>query len=198
MNCKNKGKTNISSENLTIDENNIINGDLSREYMERLLPLLEGNIFHVTTYQNYNLIKKDGAIRNNKNNQYSLASQRRGYFAQDRGDISLFDFRNIDDKTFSDFFLESYFFIFRRAHANRRRHARIIFLIIDAAIHPKIIDYRTANKSGKLCIPKIECGYPDRIEIDNIIKKINVTIITKKPTGMKKILTSTDEELKCS
>lgn len=79
---------------------NTINIECSaREREAKLLPLIGGNIFHVTSLEALDAIMEEGIIKNNRDGKlkYSYPQSKISY-GNTKGYICLFDFRNIKDE----------------------------------------------------------------------------------------------------
>ncbi|MDP8204993.1 MAG: hypothetical protein P9L95_10730 [Candidatus Tenebribacter mawsonii] len=146
----------------------------SNELKENILPTLQGKVFHVTNAENYESIKKDNIIKNNKDKLYKYSyTMSENSYGRKRGYICLFDLRNIKDKELADTLLKYYFLNPFSEGVNP------VFLVLDKAAYHSLISWETAKKeveSNEMYIPYSECWYRNSIDLSLISEAIILNI----------------------
>ena len=144
------------------------------ELKEVILPVSIGKVFHVTSHEAFQGIKRDWIIKHNKNNEFKYSfSQSKNSYGRNRGYVCLFDLRNKSDQIIEDalgklFFLDPF-------HPPKNKS---IFLILKYKLYPLLIDYKQATEEigyGEIKIPHVECWYPTNISLDDIDEIIDLT-----------------------
>lgn len=139
-----------------------------------MLPILRGNVFHLTNRSGLKGITKDGLIRNNKNGefQYTYPQSARSY-ARKRGYVSLFDLRTTSDdeleKALSNFYFLNPPFVDNTP----------LFLIISVALYPTLIPWTKARDEDawkEMFIPYVEIFHQGDIPVSSISRVISVKI----------------------
>ena len=105
-----------------------------------LLPILRGNVFHLTNRSALKGITKDGLIRSNKNGEssYTYPQSARSY-ARTRGYVSLFDLRNTSNDQLETG-LSNFYFLNPPFVDNNP-----FFLILSPFLHPALIPWTQAK-----------------------------------------------------
>jgi hypothetical protein len=139
-----------------------------------LLPILRGNVFHLTTAAGLRGIKKDGLIRNNKSGKfpYNYPQSARSY-ARNRGYISLFDLRTSSDDQIETGLSNFNFLNPPFVHNNP------VFLFISPSAYPALILWTQATNEeawSEMFIPHIEAFYPRDIPISDVSRVISVKV----------------------
>ena len=141
---------------------------------ESLLPVLRGNVFHVTTRAGFLGITKDGFIRNNKNGlyTYSFPQSNRSY-ARNRGWVSLFDLRTLSEDQVERA-LENFYFLNPPYTENNP-----FFLFLSESLHHKLVPWTHARDEQawqEMFIPIVEGFYPEDIPITCISRVVAVRV----------------------
>ncbi len=141
---------------------------------ESLLPLLRGNVFHMTTRAGFLGITKDGLIRNNKNGlfTYSFPQSNRSY-ARNRGWVSLFDLGTLSDDQVERA-LGNFYFL-NPPHVENNP----FFLFLTKSFHHKLVPWTHAGDEQTLqemFIPIVEGFYPEDIPITCINRVVAVKV----------------------
>ena len=141
-----------------------------KNVVKNVLPLLKNKVFHVTSFNSYKSIIKDGCIKNNKNRDYSYTfPQSEISYGRLRGYICLFDLRNISDEIIEDQRKCLDFLIFEPI-----KYKSIAYFIISPTKYSKIISFSDACKNinlrqkPEMIIPKVESFYPENINIEYV------------------------------
>ena len=142
---------------------------IAEERKEKLLPLLKGNIFHVTSLEALDMIVKEGIIRNNKDGEMNYTyPQSKISYGNMQGFVCLFDFRDIEA---SDICWTS------------RKYSifgRNVFLLLRNEYWVDVIKPKDRHLGPKeMYIPESEVWYPGDNEITKIKTCIRVTNIAK-------------------
>lgn len=145
---------------------------LNTELHEKLLPVLIGKVFHVTSLSAYKSILRDGAIRNNANGQFPFSYEvsEKSYHRL-RGRVSLIDLRNITIELVTT---GKYNFLNPRNTGDNP-----VYLFINESLHAKLIDSTACGiETGyrEKVVPLLEAGYQGDIPIDMIEGALIVTI----------------------
>lgn len=145
---------------------------------EYLLPILRGNVFHVTTHSGFQGIKKDGFIRNNQSGlfPYSFPQSNRSY-ARNRGWVSLFDLRAISDDQLQTALSNFYFLAPPNAEGNP------FFLFLSETYHPQVVPWTHARDEEawqEMFIPFAEGFHKGDIPISCISRVVEVKIGRKR------------------
>ncbi len=129
---------------------------------ESLLPVLRGNVFHVTTRTGFLGVTKDGFIRNNKNGLYTYS------FPQ-----SLFDLRTLSEDQVERA-LENFYFLNPPYTENNP-----FFLFLSESLHHKLVPWTHARDEQawqEMFIPIVEGFYPEDIPITCISRVVAVRV----------------------
>ena len=149
---------------------------------EKILPLLKGRIFHVTSYKSYASIMKTGFIKHNKNNDFELTfGQSENSYGRSKAYVCLFDLKTPTDEQFNEY-KNNFDFLTLHAQVNKAN----VYFILSPKIYNNIITnevaYEEINKSKirKVIIPFLECFYPINIDINDIEQIIIVKYLIPK------------------
>ena len=139
-----------------------------------ILPILCGNVFHVTDRSGFKGIAKDGLIRSNKNGEfpYTYPQSARSY-ARTRGYISLFDLQTTSDDQLETA-LSNYYFLNPAFTKNNP-----IFLIFSASFYPALIPWTQARDEdawSEAFIPHVEAFHQGDILTANVSRVVSVKI----------------------
>jgi len=139
-----------------------------------ILPILRGNVFHLTNRSGFKGIIKDGLIRNNKNGElpYTYPQSARSY-ARTRGCVSLFDLRTTSDDQLETA-LNNYYFLNPSFSENHPT-----FLILSASLYPALIPWTQARNEDawrEAFIPHVEAFHQGDIPSSNISRVVSVKI----------------------
>jgi hypothetical protein len=156
-----------------------------KPFEEELLELLKGNIFHVTSYENFKLIKSTEMIANNLKKSFALNPGSDGCFSIIKGYVSFFDLRHTSTETINQT-LSKYYFLsppWFRVNEHYRDTFDIVFLIFDKKhankliINSAAVEYRENNKLSFIqYIPQTECWFPGDVPLKYITKSFHVII----------------------
>jgi len=139
-----------------------------------ILPILRGNVFHVTDRSGFKGIAKAGLIRNNKNGEfpYTYPQSARSY-ARTRGYVSLFDLQTTSDDQLETA-LSNYYFLNPSFTENNP-----IFLIFSTSFCPALIPWTQARDEdawSEAFIPHVEAFHPGDILTSNVSRAVSVKI----------------------
>ena len=146
----------------------------NEELYEKLLPILNNNIFHVTSYERFEKIEKEGYIKSNKNGELGFTyPQSENSYGRKRGYICLFDLRNKTKEEIENG-LDCFYFLDIYAFGNKQ-----VYLILMEEYYTQLIDTEQAKADigyTEMWIPNMECWYPEDLPLDNIKEVIIVNI----------------------
>jgi hypothetical protein len=140
------------------------------ELEEKLSPYLKGQLFHITTSENWIKIKKSGHITGKDVND-SLCQQRSSYGPK-RNYVCMFDWKNNPEEIIEQQLTKLYVF----DPYDEKNDP--IFVIFKESIETNIIPNEVAVKETgyrERFVPKVECWHPDDIPLG----KIKTVLITK-------------------
>ena len=152
---------------------------------DRLYPMLDGKVFHITPYKRYGQIKQSGFISANQDGKLGLNFSEKS-FGRHEGWVCLFDFRTKLKKIAEDP-LHRWEFYFRNED---RFGNRLSFLFLDSACYDRLISWEAAKEENEYVqlIPYAECWYPGDIPLDAIIDVAQIHIVRKPLTGHAKVV----------
>lgn len=164
------GDLTVSQQRLKIERLSLSQARLE----ESLLPILRGNVFHVTTRSGFQGITKDGFIRNNKSGLFpcSFPQSNRSY-ARNRAWVSVFDLRAISDDQLQTA-LSNFYFL---APPNTKDNP--FFLFLSESYHPQLVPWTQARNEEawrEMFIPIVEGFYPGDVPISCISRVVAVKI----------------------
>lgn len=176
----------LKIENLSCHESQL------RDFM---LPILRGNVFHLTDRSGLKGITKDGLIRNNKNGEfpYTYPQSARSY-ARKRGYVSLFDLRTTSDDELEQA-LNNFYFLNPPFMDNSP-----IFLILSPSLYPVLIPWTQAKDDrawAEAFIPYVESFYRGNIPASNLSRVIaaKITQTRKRQSSLSRLMGKTVQEL---
>ena len=145
-----------------------------RDLSTKLLPLLVGRVFHITTHMAYARILVDGMIKSNKNEDFecTFGQSENSYFRK-RGCVSVFDFRSVTPEQLEDA-LSKYYFL-NPSFANNQP----VFLFLNPACFERLVPWsrwKDEQAFGEMVIPYVEAGYPDDIHLALIDAALRVEV----------------------
>jgi hypothetical protein len=155
------------------------------DYSDSLLSRLRGNIFHVTSQQAFEQIKREGMVLHNKDG--NLPNSYNNSFGSKHGWVCLFDFMDIDDGTV-DITLRNFNLFSPQgcevcAPDNSEYERNLVYLLIGRKFFCKLVPNHVGveiwNKEGvpyTRIIERTECWYPDNLPIEYIDKALLVNI----------------------
>jgi|CXWL01.1.fsa_nt_gi hypothetical protein len=176
----------LKIENLSCHESQL------RDFM---LPILRGNVFHLTNRSGLKGITKDGLIRNNKNDEfpYTYPQSARSY-ARKRGCVSLFDLRTTSDdeleKALSNFYFLNPPFVDNNP----------IFLILSPSLYPVLIPWTQARDEHawkEAFIPYVESFYQGNVPASNLSRVIaaKITQTRRRQSSLSRLIDKAVQEL---
>jgi hypothetical protein len=147
---------------------------------DRLYPLLDGRVFHVTPYKRYEQIKQTGFIDANQDGKLGYNFSEKS-FGRYNGWVCLFDFRTELKKIAEDSAYRWGFYF----HNEDRFGNRLSFLFLDPTCYHKLISWEAANEEREYMqlIPYAECWYPGNVPLDAISDVTHIHIMRKPVTG---------------
>ncbi len=155
------------------------------ELHHQILPLLVGNVFHITTAVGLDGIINDQAIRNNRTGSLPFTfGQSDNSYGRRHGFVCLFDLRNLSDTLIDDALLRYYFLNPTFAACNP------IFLIMSQNIFAHLISWKRAEAEQaykEVWIPNVEVWYDGDISLDEISRGVDVRI-TPTPSAHREML----------
>ncbi|MDH4186807.1 MAG: hypothetical protein OEV08_07410 [Nitrospira sp.] len=160
-----------------------------------LLPILRGNVFHLTNRSGLMGITKDALIRSNKNGEspFTYPQSARSY-ARARGYVSLFDLRTTTDVQLERA-LSNYYFLNPSFTSNNPN-----FLIISEALYPALIPWTKARDEDawkEMFIPYVEAFHQGDIPISSISRVVSVKIkqVKKRKNSLSGLMDKAFQEL---
>ncbi len=143
----------------------------------RVLPLLRGQVFHVTKLQTFDSIRTTGSIKNNRDGQFRFTyGQSANSYGRVRGWVSLFDLRNATDAEIDEALLKYYFL---NPFFDESTH---VYLFISECAWPYLISWERAKQEKawkEMFIPDVETWYPGDIPISLVSDALVVTVQTR-------------------
>lgn len=140
------------------------------EVESKILPLLKGKIFHVTSQSAYKAIKKSGYILHNNDNKFKHSfGQSENSYGRNKAYVCLFDLKNVTAENIKEH-LYDFDFLKLKAFKNKAN----VYFIISEKLHQNIISNAEAyeelkiNKKHKIIVPYLECFYPRKIDLKDI------------------------------
>jgi len=153
--------------------------------LEQLMPLIEGNVFHVSKLTNWMEIKAAGKIVPNKHGELktSFGSFKNSYF-KNKGCVSVFDYRNIHEEEPQKHKYKC------NPTAPLKPNVGIIIFILPEGTYSNLASW-TGWKEGDLnqmVVPHIEAGYQGAIDLSLIETIIFVTTQEPESSSIVKVL----------
>ena len=141
---------------------------------ERVLPILRGRVFHVTSRERFDRIVASGSVRSNADGslgntypQSAVSVGRHNHY------VCLFDLRNQSEENIQ-WGLNCFYFL-----APAPLGEDVVFLLLDPRYHSKIIlwdDIKADVPIGEFHIPHVECWYADSIPINEFSEALHVKV----------------------
>ena len=138
-----------------------------------LLPLLRGQVFHMTKEEKFNEIRRSGWIYSQEQAQFTFAGQTETTYGRKRSWVSLFDFTDKKDKEIKNALIRHWFF---RTVRNADAHA---YLILAESVYPSLISWKQVFReagSKEFFIPFVETWYPGDMPLDLVSDCFVVTV----------------------
>lgn len=158
---------------------------IDKPFEENLRSILEGRIFHVTSYENYKSMILDGIIANNSGERFNPNPRSTGCFSIVKGYVSLFDLRE-RSKEIIDQTLSKYYFLappWFCVNKSSKDTLDIVFLILNKKYSSHLIPnsaaekYRVSNNLAYIqYIPHTECWFPGDLPVRYLSQAIHVII----------------------
>ncbi len=161
------------------------------ELSEKVLPLLKGRVYHVTSREGYTGIKVSGMIKANPNGSlpspWGKGDRDSVMFCRRKNYVPLFDLRTAADIAFAN--TQKYICPFSNGCKNP------VFLILSPDSYSNVITENTVDVPlyGHR-VPRIECWYPGTVPLEAIEQVIETTV---KPAKKKCIEGFADLGLYC-
>ncbi|RJR43257.1 MAG: hypothetical protein C4567_05935 [Deltaproteobacteria bacterium] len=158
----------------------------NRNYTGELLRVLRGEVFHLTSKQAYEKIKKDGFIFHNQKERFALNASSVNSFGRQQGWVCLLDLRNKSDADIREA-LRSYYFLWPPWFGEYEWEfveMKLAYLIMDDRYSHKLISYESIDKSAienKTHVPGVECWYPGDLPFPFIRETILVKVVSEAP-----------------
>jgi hypothetical protein len=148
------------------------------ELGERLLPLLRGRVFHVTTAMAFRRIVGDGAIRPNRDGSLTTRSRYDNAYFRANGCVSLCDLRSVSEEEIQ-VALGQYYFLDPEPHDGSP-----VFLFIRADCATDLIPWRQQRTESPemLVVSYIEAGYRGNLPLECVEEALAVDVIRPPPT----------------
>ena len=139
-----------------------------------LLPLLRGQVFHMTNEEKFNDICRSGWIYSQEQAQFVFApGQTETTYGRKRGWVSLFDFNDKKDKDIKEALIRHWFF------RTLRNAGSLAYLVIAESACSSLISWKQAFREvgGKeFFIPFVETWYPGDMPLQLVNHCLVVTV----------------------
>lgn len=163
------------------------------ELRDKFLPKLREKVFHVTSYEGYKMIEKEGMIKSNANGKMGYTyPQSETSYGRKRGYICLFDLRSKTEDEIENA-IECFYFL-----GDYRLGDKQTYLIMHEEIYADLIDSSRAKAEigfKEMWIPNVECWYPRDLPLSSI-KEIIVLNINRPKTIYTEIAKAIEEASK--
>lgn len=152
-----------------------------------LLRRLRERVFHVTSQENFEKIRRDGAVLHNRDERFPLNVASQKSFGRMRGWVCLFDLRGCDDRTLENT-LEKYNFLEPRSFVHYEPEftiSELAYLFMKFNTYNDIAPNEVAQKEcphGHY-IPRTEAWYRRDVPLSCVASVLLVTIRTEAPAG---------------
>lgn len=145
---------------------------------EIVLPLLIGQVFHVTNTKAFSNMLLDKAIKPNQNGAFPFShTQSENSFFRKRGCVSVCDLRYLSSDRISEGLIK---YNFLDPYLDNKPH---LYLFLKSDCLDKLISWQQWHKENaekEMLVPYIEAGYPEGIEL-NLIKSVLFIEIKDRP-----------------
>ncbi len=149
---------------MIVDEIAYVDQDHAADLLERL----RDTVFHLTTKEAFDQIRRGGFVFHNRQRRFGLNTASENSFGRNRGWVCLFDLRGhtqvtIDEALTKYYFLEPSWF---RRHRPEYTESNLAYLLLDPKAYPELVPNQTATSIWKETnryehyLPNIECWYP--------------------------------------
>jgi len=141
----------------------------------RLLPVLRGRVFHVTTPSAYRSISEQGVILAHPPG--SVEQWDYDAYFRSANCVSLCDLRSLDDEQLKTA-LAAYYFLAPRHDSDP------VFLVLGPDAEAQVITYDDAISQGarkKMIVPFIEAGFEGDLDLDLIEQVVTVEVVRPPP-----------------
>lgn len=148
-----------------------------------LLGHLKGEIFHLRSCKNYEMIISENFIHSNQDSRYIQSPSSRNSFGGNRGYVCLINLVNQSNMDINngidlyDFTAPSWL---KDVHESHNEYC-VCYFVLDRKIYDKIIPNEAGRlqheKTGENYIPNLEVWYPTAICLNDIFKVLMVKII---------------------
>jgi hypothetical protein len=142
---------------------------------ETVLPLLRGQIFHVTNEETFNTICRSGWISGKEQGQFVFTPVAENSYGRKRGWVSLFDLRETPDAHIKEALIRYWFL---RTFHNESTH---VYLFVTESAWSSLISWKRATRevgATEFFIPFVEAWYPGDIPLCLIGHSLAVTVRT--------------------
>lgn len=155
---------------------------LKEDCREKLLEYLDGEIFHLRPYKDYEKIISSNHLRNSRDGKYCASPSSENSFGGNRGYICLFDLRDQSDNNINNG-IELYNFTlpswFKSVHETYNEY-NLCYFILCKSLYCKLIPNEEGRKqhikTGENYIPYLEVWHPTEINLKDISKILLVKI----------------------
>jgi hypothetical protein len=149
---------------------------LATASMDDVYTLLEGQVFHATSFANFAQIKADGKIRPNKDGKFStpFGNRKNGYF-QKRGCVSLFDYRVKPPESSINYRWRCSPFLPAQSGGDGAA-----LLILSERVYPRLLPWNSwsVEEAWKdMLVPHVEAGHKGPIAFTSVIEVILVELL---------------------
>ncbi len=149
---------------------------------EKLLEYLNGEIFHLRPYQDFEKIISSGHLQNSKDGNYSASPSSDNSFGGNQGYICLFDLINQSNENINNGIARYNFILpgwFKSIHETYNEY-NLCYFILNRNIYGELIPNEEGRKqhekTGENYIPHIEVWHPTKINLKDISKVLIVKI----------------------
>jgi hypothetical protein len=132
------------------------------------MPLLRGQVFHVTSTEALESIQRAGSIISNQDGRFGFTfPQSKNSYGRERGYVCLFDLRGASEEAVSDARTK-----FNFLHPTAADPA---FLFVQEAHHPSLVPW-TEAPTGAMLVPYVEAWYPGHIPVSALSHALAVVV----------------------
>lgn len=144
------------------------------ELKDRVLPMLRGRVFHVTSRARFDQIVTSGLLKSNADGslgntypQSAVSLGRRNRY------VCLFDLRDQSEEDIQ-WGLDCFYFL-----APAPLGDDVVFFLLDPLHYPKLVlweDIKSDVPIGEFHIPRVECWYAESIPLIEFSEAVHVTV----------------------
>lgn len=159
---------------------------LDRGYRTDLLGRLRGQVFHLTTVEALEAIRKTGAILHNRDGRFPINLASKHSFGREKGWVCLFDLRDPNEELLQNTLEKKYDFLgpswFRNC-TDDFVEWKLAYLFLDRSAWAGLVENDAAKEEGprEHYLPEIEVWVPDKIPLEFIDKALHVKICIEDP-----------------